>query len=67
MKVSHYVQKGHISINFHLENVLGGKYIEISQHDVPYDFLEGVAHCTLLISEHQASSVVWLKLTLSLL
>ena len=29
---------------------------------VPCDFLVGVAHCTLLISEHQASSGVWLKL-----
>ena len=29
---------------------------------VPCDFLVGVAHCTLLISEHQASSRVWLKL-----
>ena len=40
---------------------LGGKvgfymYLEIAQHEVPCDFLEGVAHCTLLISEHQASS-----------
>jgi len=51
---------------------LGGKvgfymYLEIAQHEVPCDFLEGVAHCTLLISEHQASSGVWLKLALSLL
>ena len=29
---------------------------------VPCDFLVGVAHCTLLISEHQASSGAWLKL-----
>ena len=34
---------------------------------VPCDFLVGVAHCTLLISEHQASSGAWLKLALSLL
>jgi len=29
--------------------------------------LEGVAHCSLLIGEHQASGGVWLKLALSLL
>ena len=47
---------------FHLEeNVssrrkcLGGKCLEIAQHEVPCDILEGVAHCTVLISEHQAS------------
>ena len=36
-------------------------------HKAPWDLLEGVAHCTLLISEHQASSGVWLKLPFSLL
>ena len=46
---------------------LGEKYLEIAQHKVPCDFLEGVAHCTFLISEHQASSGVWLKSALSLL
>ena len=30
----------------------GGKYLEIAQHEVPCDFLESVADCTLLISEH---------------
>ena len=45
----------------------GGKYLEITQHEAPHDLLEGVAHCTLLISEHQAFSGVWLKLALSLL
>ena len=24
---------------------LGGKYLEIAQHEAPCDFLEGVAHC----------------------
>ena len=39
-----------------------GKYLEIAQHETPCDFLEGVAYCTLLISEHQASSGrVWLS------
>ena len=42
-------------------------YLEIAQHEVPCNFLEGVAHCTLLISEHQAFSGVRLKLALSLL
>ena len=41
---------------------LGVKYLETAQHKAPYDFLEGVAHCTLLVSEHQASSRVWLNL-----
>ena len=36
----------------------GGKYLEIAQHEVTCNFLEGVAHCTLLSSEHQASSGV---------
>ena len=40
------------------------KYID---HKAPCDLLEGVAHCTLLISEHQASSGVWLKLPFTLL
>ena len=39
----------------------------IAQHEAPCDFLEGVAHCTLLISEQQASSEMWLKLALSFL
>ena len=30
--------------------------LEIAQHEVPSGFLEGVAHCTFLIYEHQASS-----------
>ena len=51
----------------HLETNLGGKYLEIAQHEVTCNFLEGVAHWTLLSSEHQASSGVWLKLALSLL
>ena len=38
-----------------------------SLHEVPCNCLEGVAYCTLLISEPQASSGVWLKLALSLL
>ena len=42
-------------------------YSDIAQHEVPCDYLEGVAHCTLLIHEHQAFSGVWLKLALSLL
>ena len=41
---------------FHLEKKCLG--VSISQHEVPCDFLEGVAHCTLLISEHQSSSGV---------
>ena len=41
--------------------MFGGKYLEIAQHEAPCDFLEGVAHCTLLISEHQAASGVWLS------
>ena len=45
----------------------GGKYLEIACHEAPCDFLEGVAHCILLISKHQASSGMWLKLALSLL
>ena len=38
---------------------------EIGQHEPPCDIVEGEAHCTLLISEHQASSGVWLKLALT--
>ena len=34
-------------------------------HTANTNFLEGLAHYTLLISEHQASSVSWLKLALS--
>ena len=37
------------------KNCLGEKYLEIAQRELPCDFLEGVAHCTLLISEHQVS------------
>ena len=33
--------------------MFGGKYFEIAQHEAPCDSLEGVAHYTLLISEHQ--------------
>ena len=33
-----------------------------SLHEVPWDCLEGVGHCTLLISAPQASSGVCLKL-----
>ena len=51
----------------HANQVFGGKYLEIAQHEAPWGFLEGVAYGTLLISEHQASSGVWLKLALSLL
>ena len=52
---------------FHLEKKkkvwLGeGECLEITQHKVPCDFLVGVAHSTLLVSEHQASSGAWLKL-----
>ena len=43
-------------ILFHLAKNVSGE--EIAQHEAPYDFLEGVAHCTLLISEHQVSSGV---------
>ena len=28
----------------HLETNLGGKYLEIAQHEVTCNFLEGVAH-----------------------
>ena len=42
----------------------GGRYLETVQQETP---CVGVAHCTLLISEHQASSGVWLKLAPSLL
>ena len=52
----------------HLEtNLGGGGYLEIAQHEVTCNFLESVAHCTFLSSEHQVSSGVWLKLALSLL
>ena len=44
-----------------------GHYLEIAQHEVPCDFLEGAAHCTWQNSEHQASIGVWLKLAFSLL
>ena len=48
--------------------MLGGggerKYLEIAQHEVPCDFLEGVACCILVISDHQASSGVWMKLSM---
>ena len=40
------------------------KYLEIAQHEVPCDFLEGVACCILVISDHQASSGVWMKLSM---
>ena len=48
---------------FHLEENVwgGGEHLEITQHEVPCDILEGVAHCILVISEDQASSGVWLK------
>ena len=39
----------------------------VSKLGTPTFTVVGVAHCTLLISEHQASSVLWLKLALSLL
>ena len=42
---------------FYLEKkCLERGHLEIAQHEVPSGFLEGVAHCTLLISKHQASS-----------
>ena len=43
-------------IDFQKEkNAWGGKYLELAKHEVLCNFLEGVVHCTLLISEHQAS------------
>ena len=32
------------TVRFHLEKMLGGKYLEIACHEVPCYFLEGVAH-----------------------
>ena len=55
------------SPGIHQEKIFWGKKLEIAQDEVPCEFLEGVADCTLLIREHQAFSGVWLKLALSLL
>ena len=41
------------SPGIHLEKIFWGKKLEIAQDEVPCEFLEGVAQCTLLISEHQ--------------
>ena len=39
------------------------EYLENTQDEVSCDFLEGVAHCTLLISEHEVSSGMWVEVS----